>query len=74
MSRIAISANPEHYIFKTFRGEHARIPLEGLQFFLAAVWLKKSPNNKILDRTSITKTKPQTDRSQLPALWKKPHT
>ena len=41
MSRNAISANPEHYIFKIFRGSMPPTPLEGLKyFFLAAAWLK----------------------------------
>ena len=41
MSRNAISANPEHYIFKIFRGACPRTPLEGLKkSFLAAAWLK----------------------------------
>ena len=41
MSRNAILANPEHYIFKIFRGACPRTPLEGLKnFFLAAAWLK----------------------------------
>ena len=58
MSRNAISANPEHYIFKIFRGSMPPDPLEGLQkIFLAATWLKNffridfPPNQKILDRT-----------------------
>ena len=41
MSRNAISANPEHYIFKIFQGSMPPDPLEGLkQFFLAVTWLK----------------------------------
>ena len=59
MSRNAISANPEHYIFKIFRGSMPPDPLGGLkQFFLAAAWLKNffridspPPKQKILDRT-----------------------
>ena len=31
MSRNAISANPEHYIFKIFQGSMPRTPLEGLK-------------------------------------------
>ena len=49
--KVAISANPEHYLFK-------RTPLEGLKkFFLAAVWLQKfwgidsPPKQKVLNRT-----------------------
>ena len=58
MSRNAISANPEHYIFKIFRGSMPPDPLEGLKkFFLVAACLKKifqyrlPPKQKILDRT-----------------------
>ena len=60
MSRNAISANLELYIFKIFRGSMPPDPLEGLkkQVFLAAAWLKNffqdrlpPPNKKILDKT-----------------------
>ena len=58
MSKNAISANPEHYIFKTFRGSMPRTPLEGLKkIFVAAAWLKNffqdrlPPKQKIPDRT-----------------------
>ena len=41
MSRNAISANPEHYIFKIFQGSMPPDPLEGLKiFFLTTSWLK----------------------------------
>ena len=41
MSRNAISANPEHYIFKIFRGSMPPDPPEGLKkIFLPATWLK----------------------------------
>ena len=50
--------NPEHYIFKVFRGSMPRTPLEGLKnFFIAAALLKNcfqdwlSPKQKLLDRT-----------------------
>ena len=58
MSRNAISANPEHYIFKFFRGSMPPDPIEGLtKYFLAAAWLRNffhdrlPPKQKILDRT-----------------------
>ena len=35
MSRNVISANPEHYIFKIFRGKHALDPLEDLKNFFS---------------------------------------
>ena len=38
----AISANPEHYLFKIFWGSMAPDPLKGLNnVFLAAAWLQK---------------------------------
>ena len=37
MSRNAISANPEHYIFKIFRGSMPPDPLEGLKKFVIAI-------------------------------------
>ena len=63
MSRNAISANPEHYIFKIFQGSMPPgNPLEGLKIFLNAAWLKTffridcppPPEQKILDRTLYT--------------------
>ena len=62
MSRNAISANPEHYIFKIFRGSMPRTPRRPKTFFLAAAWLKiffqdrLPPKQKILDRTLQNKT------------------
>ena len=41
MSRNAISANPEHYIFKIFQGSMSPDPPRSLKkIFLAAAWLK----------------------------------
>ena len=60
MSRNAISANSEHYIFKLFRGSMPSDPLEGLKnLFLAAAWLKifsdrLPPKQKVLDRALPT--------------------
>ena len=58
MSRNAISANPEHYIFKIFRGSMPADPLEGLKNFsrrrVAQKFFSGStspPKQKILDRT-----------------------
>ena len=59
MSRNAISANPEHYIFKIFLGACPRTPLEGLQTFFSPprgskIFFKihfPPPKQKILDRT-----------------------
>ena len=55
MSRNAISANPEHYIFKIFRGS---MPLEGLKKSFSPPRGSKiffridfPPKQKILDRT-----------------------
>ena len=49
MSRNAISANPEHYIFKIVRGRMSPDPLEGLKkFFLAAAWLKNFFQDRLL--------------------------
>ena len=61
MSRNAISANSEHYIFKIFRGSMPPDPLEGQKkIFLTAAWLKNffqdrlPPKQKILDGTLTT--------------------
>ena len=58
MSRNAISANPEHYIFKIFRESMLQTPLEGLKMFLSSPRGSKivfrigfPPKQKILDRT-----------------------
>ena len=48
MSRNAISANPEHYIFKMFPGSMPPDTLEGLQKFFQD---RLIPKQKILDRT-----------------------
>ena len=60
MSINAISANPEHYLFKIFRES---MPLEPPRrpknFLLAAAWLQNvfkdrlPPKQKILDRTLL---------------------
>ena len=61
MSRNAISANPEHYIFKIFWGSMPPDPRRRLKkIFLASAWLKNlfqgrlPPKQKILDRTLST--------------------
>ena len=42
MSRNAISANTEHYVFKLFCGSMPLDPLQALKnIFLAATWLEK---------------------------------
>ena len=58
MSRNAISANPEHYIFKISQGSMLPDPpRRPKKFLLAAAWLKNffqdrlPPKQKILDRT-----------------------
>ena len=58
MSRNAISANPEHYIFKLFWGSMPPDPLEGLKNFFSPPRGSKiffridlPPKQKILDRT-----------------------
>ena len=52
MFRNAISANPEHYIFKIFRGSMPRSPLEGLKnFLITASWLKKLFQNQLPPQT-----------------------
>ena len=61
MSRNAISANPEHYIFKIFRGSMPPDPLEGLKNFFSSkrgskifFRIDSPPEQKILDRTLYT--------------------
>ena len=50
MSRNAISANAEHYLFQNFLGEHAPGPFRRPKKFFRDR-LPPSPNKKILDRT-----------------------
>ena len=66
MSRNAISANPEHYLFKIFQESMPPDPLEGLKnFFPSQRGSKKffridlPPKQKILDRTLICLTSSQ---------------
>ena len=61
MSRNAISASPEHYIFKIFRGSMAPDPPEGLKKFFSPPRGSKvfsgstsPPKQKLLDRTLLT--------------------
>ena len=52
MSRNAISANLELYIFKIFLGSMLPDPLEGLKkFFLAAAWLKNVFQDRLPPQT-----------------------
>ena len=60
MSRNAISANSEHYIFKLFRGSMPPDPLEGLKNFSRRRVAHKFfqdrllPKQKVLDRALPT--------------------
>ena len=67
MSRNAISANPEHYLFKIFRGGGGacpRTPLEGLKIFsrrcVAPKLFFRTPKQKTQDRTLVA----QRDRGK----------
>ena len=60
MSRNAISANSEHYIFKLNRGSMPPDPLEGLKIFSRRCMAQKlfqdrlAPKQKVLDRALPT--------------------
>ena len=60
MSRNAISANPEHYLFKIFREDAPGPPRRPKKNFLATAWLQKffgidfPLKQKILDRTLVS--------------------
>ena len=54
MSRNAISANPEHYILKIFRGSTSRRPKKIFSRLRVAQKFFQDPKQKILDRALPT--------------------